>query len=284
MHSKENQTIILSDGRKLGFAEYGDTRGKAILICHGWPGSRLGMNKFNKIAHDLHLHLISIDRPGYGLSDFKKNRTLLDWVNDVEELVTKLQLNKFAILGISGGAPYAAVCAYKMPKQITKLGIVSGVGPTIDEVIKDNDRVWRFLIKQYAKKPYLATIGTEIHYIESKFFPKLFFKWYKRKFDKQILTKDILNQIAINKKEAFRNGIKGAKHDLILYSSDWGFNLKNIKTKTLLWYGEVDTLVPASVGKYYASKIKSSQLYIYPKEAHSTFIAHAEEIFKELAK
>ncbi len=73
--------------------------------------------------------MISIDRPGYGLSDFKPGRTFLDWPADVTELAAALGIDRFGVAGISGGGPYAAVCASAIPQRLTGTYIISGVGP-----------------------------------------------------------------------------------------------------------------------------------------------------------
>jgi len=38
--SAEDQHLVLPDGRRLGFAEYDDARGRPLLYFHGHPGSR----------------------------------------------------------------------------------------------------------------------------------------------------------------------------------------------------------------------------------------------------
>jgi pimeloyl-ACP methyl ester carboxylesterase len=119
---RTDQKIKLLDGRVLVYREYGDSQGKPLFFFHGWPSSRLRGDHFDQAAKSAKIRLISIDRPGYGLSDFKENRTLLDWPDDVVELADKLKINKFAIVGVSGGGPYAAVTAYKIPDRITKAG------------------------------------------------------------------------------------------------------------------------------------------------------------------
>src|SRR4051794_27325018 len=106
-----NQTIILQDGRKLGYAEYGDLEGKPLFYFHGWPVSRLSGKSWDKAAKKLKVRFIAIDRPGIGLSDYKKDRKLLDWDSDVTELADQLKIKKISVLGQSGGGPYAAVCA-----------------------------------------------------------------------------------------------------------------------------------------------------------------------------
>lgn len=126
---KTTNFITLSDGRRLYYAEHGDSKGKPLFFFHGWPGSRLRSSFYDSIAKKLHIRIISPDRPGYGLSDYQENRTLLDYPDDIVELADALRIKKFAVVGVSGGGPYTAVCAYKIPERITKAGIVVGAAP-----------------------------------------------------------------------------------------------------------------------------------------------------------
>ncbi len=54
-----------------------------------------------------------------GLSTFKPYRRLLDWPDGVVELADNLPLDRFAVVGFSGGGPYALACAYKIPHRLT---------------------------------------------------------------------------------------------------------------------------------------------------------------------
>ena len=126
-----NKQIKLKDGRMLGYDEHGAPEGKPIFYFHGHPGSRLDWKLFdeNDNAAELNARIIAVDRPGSGLSDFKRGRKILDWPDDVIELAEALQVDRFAVLGISGGGPYAAACAYKIPERLTATAIVCGMGP-----------------------------------------------------------------------------------------------------------------------------------------------------------
>jgi pimeloyl-ACP methyl ester carboxylesterase len=64
-----------------------------------------------------------------GLSDFQPHRTFVDWPDDVVQVAAALGLDRFAVLGISGGGPYAAACAWKLSDRLTGAGIVSGLAP-----------------------------------------------------------------------------------------------------------------------------------------------------------
>jgi pimeloyl-ACP methyl ester carboxylesterase len=111
--------ITLKDGRSLGYAEYGFSNGFPILFFHGLPGSRFEAEKLHAAALKLQVRLIGLDRPGMGLSSHQKNRTILDWPNDISEFTTSLNLKKFSIVGHSGGAPYVL----KTPQKIKKHSI-----------------------------------------------------------------------------------------------------------------------------------------------------------------
>ena len=77
--------ITLKDGRKFSYIEYGDPKGKPLFFFHGWPGSRFAGKEADEAGKKLGVRIISTDRPGIGLSDFKKNRKLLDWPDDIVE-------------------------------------------------------------------------------------------------------------------------------------------------------------------------------------------------------
>ncbi len=67
-------TIQLKDGRKLGYAEFGNPKGKPIFHFNGFPGSRLEPLLLEDKIKGKGVRFIGVDRPGLGLSDFKKGR------------------------------------------------------------------------------------------------------------------------------------------------------------------------------------------------------------------
>src|SRR5208282_1859736 len=125
----EDRHIVLADGRKLGYSEYGAQRGLPVLGFHGTPGSRFMFRLVHEPARRLGLRIIAPDRPGFGLSDYQENRTLSDWANDVSALADKLGLARFGVAGISGGGPYVAACAALLPERVTAAALISPVGP-----------------------------------------------------------------------------------------------------------------------------------------------------------
>ncbi|MET0302248.1 MAG: alpha/beta hydrolase, partial [Methyloceanibacter sp.] len=111
---RSSQVLRLADGRRIGFAEYGDAEGQPVLAIHGTPGSRLMFALTDTTARERRLRIVAPERPGYGLSDFQLQRSLAEAASDLEQCANALGLRRFALIGVSGGGPYAVAAAAAM--------------------------------------------------------------------------------------------------------------------------------------------------------------------------
>src|SRR5438270_11246965 len=82
--------IGLHDGRSLAFSEFGDPNGVPLLFFHGAGSTCLTRHPDDSIVEDLGVRLITVNRPGIGLSDASPGRRLLDWPADVSQLADAL--------------------------------------------------------------------------------------------------------------------------------------------------------------------------------------------------
>lgn len=117
----------------------------------------------DSVAISANARIITVDRPGIGLSTFKLNRTILDWPADLEELADALGLHHFAVAGASAGGPYAAACAFKLPDRVTALALISSLAPfDIPEISEGMTPLYRLLpaIAKYA--PWLLTVAQSL--------------------------------------------------------------------------------------------------------------------------
>src|SRR5437879_7300478 len=124
--SVDASLMQLADGRELAWAEMGDPVGYPVFAFHGTPGSRHQVLIDPAPAHAAGARVIAPDRPGCGSSTRQRRRTLEGWANDVAELADHLGVGHFAVLGISGGGPYAAACARSLPDRVSAAAMVSG--------------------------------------------------------------------------------------------------------------------------------------------------------------
>ena len=84
-------------------------------------------------ARDLGVRIISPDRPGIRGSQFQPNRRLTDWPAFLNEIADHFGFERFRILAISGGAPYAYASGALTPERVEKIAVVSGA-PPLDEL------------------------------------------------------------------------------------------------------------------------------------------------------
>ena len=105
--------VTVEDGRRLAVEQSASDGGLTILLCHGTPGSARWRPSPASVEHaaELGVRLVMVSRPGYGGSDRLLGRSVASWANDVAELVPRLQLGpEIAVVGVSGGGPYALAC------------------------------------------------------------------------------------------------------------------------------------------------------------------------------
>jgi pimeloyl-ACP methyl ester carboxylesterase len=274
--------VRLHDGRRLSYAEYGNPNGTAILYFHGFPGSRYEAALAEKTALAHNVRFIGIDRPGYGASDPKPDRKLLDWPDDVAEFAEHIGIDKFYVIGVSGGAPYTTACAWKMPSKIIRAGIISGLGPVANRKEKSYfgnfQKFWFFNAKHLPLnvRASAALAGKMIFRNTDAFIDLL--KKRASAPDKAVLEQAEFRKILVRStKEAFANSSLGFYQDLIIFAAPWGFELQDIKCKVHVWHGEKDLTVNVGFGRHYSESIPECQAEFFPEEGHFSLAANKIE-------
>src|SRR3954468_3432626 len=124
-----SHSLKLANGSAVALSHYGDPRGVPVFFCHGWPSSRTMAELSHDAARDLGARIISPDRPGIRDSLFQSDRRLIDWPPLLKEIADRMGIDRFRILGISGGAPYAFASGWMTPERVEKIAVVSGAPP-----------------------------------------------------------------------------------------------------------------------------------------------------------
>jgi pimeloyl-ACP methyl ester carboxylesterase len=291
IQNKTNQTLKLKDGRTLGFAEYGDSQGKPIFEFHGNPSSRLGSGLFDETAKRMEIRVIGIDRPGMGLSDYKPQRKLLDWPDDVIELADALGFEQFPIIGGSGGVPATLACAYKIPERLSAVGVLFGPRPIGTPGATDgwrrSRRIQAFLERNspfWVTKMGMSIVARIMRNNPDKALSKMFEELPpsdRAAFDNPRVKQQYIDTIL----EAFRAGPDGVTLDIILTMKPWGFKLEDISIEVHLWHGDSDKVVPPAMGHYLADTIPSCRAKFIPEEGHFSLLPnHVQEILEALVK
>jgi pimeloyl-ACP methyl ester carboxylesterase len=283
-------TLVLRDGRRLAYAEYGDLQGTPVVFLHGWGDSRLTRHPDDRGTAALGVRLLTVDRPGIGCSDFQPRRTLLDWPDDLAQLADHLGLPRFAVLGHSGGGPFALACAWKLPARLTVVGIACGFAPmdrpgATTGMRKEMQRAVPVLRRlPWLARPMLASLPKQYRRDPELAFAKQFGHGLPAS-DSAVLAQPAVHaNVLAGAVEALRPGAKGLAQELPLFlGRPWGFRPEDIRVPVRLWYGAADTLVPLQMGQYLAQALPMSQLEVYPDEGHTLHLTHWAEILRSLA-
>ena len=124
----------LSDGRRLGYAEFGDPAGPVVLWFHSTLGARRQFPMVGRrAAQKLGLRVIIVERPGTGLSDSHRYAAVSDWVADMAQVADALDAERLGIVGLSGGGPYALACGALAPlvARVSAVAILDGTVPSV---------------------------------------------------------------------------------------------------------------------------------------------------------
>lgn len=279
--------ISLNDGRKLGYAEYGDPVGLPIFYFHGFPASRLEGYLHAAAASAEGIRLIAPDRPGFGISDFAPKRTILDWAEDIRQLADHIELSRFAILGVSGGGPYALACSLRLAHRISAIALAAPLGPIAEgKGSADMNLFARMsfsLAHRHPKTYRLLYGGILVPFLKRR--PSAILSLLQpTAADKPVMGRqEIREKMELSIREAFRQGAQGALHELYLFAQPWGFSLQEINTQVYLWQGGEDATVPPSMGKFIAEQLPACQYRFWSNEGHfSLAIDHGADFLEIL--
>jgi pimeloyl-ACP methyl ester carboxylesterase len=269
-------TVELRDGRVLGYDEWGPRDGAPILGFLGTPLSRLA-DLGAEAPEAAGVRLILVDRPGYGVSEFRAGRTLLDWPRDVAELADALGLERFAVFGMSGGGPHAAACGYALSQQVSAVGLVSSPGP-----------VWDRRQLRYSLPPHRQPL-VEVAAHDREAAARMLLEDCRRELERIARGEEQGDGSADPAlRERLRAAMldvtpEGFAHDLLLlFVSPWGFAPEEIRVPTFVWHGDRDPAVPLAVAEFYAATIPESSLTVFRDEGHLVLWPHAAEILAAL--
>lgn len=281
-----DHTITLRDGRTLGYARFGPEGGRPVFYCHGNFGSRMDPAMLPPQLLERHrVQIIAPDRPGIGLSTFQKKRTVADWPADIAALADALNIERFAMLGISGGSPFTAACAQHLGTRLAHVAIISGVAPL--HVKKwEGMGVSATYFRMARRSPLLVSLllamtrwglRNEDVFLEraSSSMPGpdrdalLNNSWARRGF-------------LATMHASLSSGLKGLAYDAMLIGRPWNIDLQAIAVPVHLWHGEADENAPPAMGQYLARAIPNSHLTMIPGEGHfSLAVNHFDAILQE---
>jgi pimeloyl-ACP methyl ester carboxylesterase len=263
----------------VSFTRRGVPGGCPAVFFHGWPSSNREQFASDALLERLSLDWFSLNRPGYGETHWRHHHGLLDWPARVAAWADEQGLERFHLVGYSGGGPFAMACAHQIPGRIESLTLIASLAPNGLPVGASG----KFLLR---RAPAIARAGFSALNAYRKRFPHRVAKRSMQALhpkDQALLNQlNFLPTLQEVQNDAFGQGIHHLVRDLQLYEGAWGFDPAEIQVPTRIYVGGDDVQVPAICSFDLAKAIPNSKLTVYPSEAHYIPFTHAEEILSPI--
>lgn len=266
----------LADGRDVEYIEVGDPSGRPVVHLHGTPGTAGSGALLEDAARRNGVRLLAVSRPGYGRSTTTAPG-LRSVARDVGELASGLGIEEFALLGVSGGGPFALATAATLPARVRRVLIAASPGPVhllAPQHLEPDDVRALELLAAGDVDNAVALVTAEA----------------RRDFDaiRQLSAEEFeeaMNQMAPPSEHYFdprpderavfladfRRAIErydGFVRDNLSWLGPWDLDLADVVAPVLLCYGDTDAMVPSTNGEWLTERLPRATLSIQPDAGH----------------
>ncbi|MFD0329262.1 alpha/beta fold hydrolase [Streptacidiphilus monticola] len=219
--------------------------------------------------------MITYDRPGYGRSDRHSGRRVSDAAEDVRAIADHIGLDRFGVVGRSGGGPHALACAALLPTRVARAAALVSLAPRDADGLSWYQGMTESNISAYSAGEQsldllVPLLMARVHDIRTD--PRKLIAALRHELTAADLSviadPGVRSSLTRNYAEALRSGGEGWIDDLVAFLQPWGFDLSAISCPVELWHGEDDVFSPVEHTVWLASRIPTSRLRIQSKAAH----------------
>lgn len=263
--------LELPDGRSLhvydtGSGDAGDRL--TVIWHHGTPNIGVPPEPLFAASDRLGIRWVGYDRPGYGGSTRRIGRDVASAAHDVASVADALGVQRFAVMGHSGGGPHALACAALLPDRVTAAVSVSGPAP------RGADGLDWFagMAPSVAASLRAALDGPETkerYEASAANDPDMFIP-----ADHAALSAEWSWFLPVVN-AALAGGPGGLVDDDLAAVAPWGFDPKQILAPTLLLHGRLDRVIPSSHGEWLAQRIPLAELRLTRTDGHISVLQSA---------
>jgi pimeloyl-ACP methyl ester carboxylesterase len=277
--------IVLPDGRRLGFAEFGAPNGKPVFWFHGTPGARRQIPpEARRAAQQRGVRLIGIDRPGVGDSTPHLYTSFRACADDIAAAADCLGLGRFGLIGLSGGGPYVLACAHALPERVVAGAVLGGVAPALGPEAAPGGLVSLAVPFEPLLRTLHEPLGmmlTALVWVLQPVSSPVFnlFARLSPPGDRAVFSRPEMKAIFIDDLvHGSRWGLRAPVYDLLLFCRPWGFRLRDIRVPICFWHGDADHMVPLEHARHQVSLVPNATLRVRHGESHLGSLGAAEEV------
>ncbi len=284
-------TVTLRDGRTLEYADLGDPAGVPVLFFHGTPATGGAAAVVADVARRHGVRLVAPSRPGYGDSTISPPG-LAASAPDTLELADQLGLDRFAVLGTSGGGPFALGVAAVAPDRVLAVAVHGGPGVYAEvkpEVLGEDDRRALSLFAEGDVDEAMrimtelgdADLG-DMRDLSPAEFTAAMAKmappgesWFDR-------HPDLRGPFEADFQRAITTSL-GYARDNLSWLGPWDVDLTAITKPVRLVYGETDQMAVVAHGEWLRERLPDSRLTVVPGGHGDATFGAVDETFATIA-
>ena len=248
--SRAQELVVPVAGGRVAVAAHGDPYGAVVFLLHGTPASRVGFKVADAPARVRGLRVLCPDRAGIGGSDPRPDRSVTGYADELLELADALGVGEFAVVGYSGGGPYALACAAGCGPRITAAALMAGIGPldrpgALDELAPSD----RKLLHRARHHPWLAGLQLRLEAAATRWRPQEAVAQIAAELsapDRDFLARQDPTDVMAFFVEALRQGPAGVMVDYRLVAGPWNLGWSAIRVPVQVFQGDADRSVPMS--------------------------------------
>jgi pimeloyl-ACP methyl ester carboxylesterase len=260
--------LLLVAGRRVEYCLYNRGASRRAVFEYGTPGTRGLSPQLMSAARSAGFELLVIDRPGYGGTDRRPGRRVVDVVEDVRAVVDVEGWDRFAVWGGSGGAPHALAIAARLPDRVSACASVVGLAPfdapgldwyagmsagNVEEfrAAEQGEQAYRPLVERLAADAIASIEAGGIQVAGDYALPEV---------DRRALAaRQQEDGYRERMQLTYRQGVDGWLDDCLALTRPWGFDLSRLATPAGVWYGPADVLASRDHHEYLLSVIPGAQ-------------------------
>ena len=282
-----SDVVSMPSGRQVSVAQYGAPNGDPVFYFHSLNSSRLELLLLQSTLVEANVRLISVDRPGYGLTTYWEPKTYSDYCNDYLYVLDHLGIKQVNVLGFSSGCAHALALTANHPERVKQTQLTA--------LVPEPKYIRRSVTDTFLKDLFMRLIEMSPS-LRRSIFDLVFhgqtvtslMEAFESNDSKSIqhdprdreLIGDTQNRpyFAASIMESLRQGTKTWALEATTLNSDWDINYANILAPITLWHGHNDMLATVEMIEILAQKLPTAAVEIITNESHYLIFRHLSRI------
>jgi pimeloyl-ACP methyl ester carboxylesterase len=285
-----NLTFTLRTGRRVGVTTLGDPVAERVVVfCHPAPGSSVFDPDPDESANR-GVHIVSLDRPGYGSSDpwpfgtwpsiARAADDIAEYVRDMKRFEGPIGVVRPPTIGIAGwsaGGRVALAVAARHPDLVDRVAVIATPAP--NEEVPWIPPELQKLSDELGKLPADAALSRLSGMLQGQADAVLAADG-EGAVPLDLLGAGPVDEAALRRRglhdrlgrmliDAFRQGPVGVAGDILSYTArPWGFDPKDVQAKTLIIAGQADPIAGQPHAAWYQKTIPDARTETVPGVGH----------------